>query len=326
MRRRDLLILLASAAHAPGRPARGQQRPMPVIGFLSSGSAEGFATLLQAFREGLKRAGYSEGDNVAIDYVWAAGRYEQLPALAADLVGKKPVVIAAAGGAVAALAAKRATSTIPIVMAVGDDPVRFGLVGSLARPEANITGITLFMAELTPKRLELLTELLPDAALAMLSNPQNPNAVHEAADARDAAARSGRELEIAYASSDAEIEAAITRIAGRPGVAMMVGIDPYFYSRREQIVEWATRHRVPAIYFHRGFAAAGGLLSYGATITEEYSAAGYYTGRILAGAKPADLPILQPSKVELVLNLRTAKALGITVPASILVRADDVIE
>jgi putative ABC transport system substrate-binding protein len=324
MRRRDLLVLLASAAGACPLAAQTPRPAMPVVGFLSGASAEGFATLLPAFREGLKQAGYREGENVAIEYAWAAGKYDQLPGMAADMAQKKVTAIVAAGGAVAALAAKAATTTIPIVIAIGDDPVKFGLVGSLGHPGGNITGVTLFMGELAPKRLELLAELLPAAALTMLVNPHNPNAESEAAATEAAAQRSGRSLRIVKAGTDSEIDAAIAETAQQPGAALMVATDPYFFARRERIA--ALQHRLPAIYFRRGFAAAGGLISYGATITDEYRVAGVYTGRILAGEKPGDLPILQPSKIELVVNLKTARELGIAVPPTILARTDEIIE
>lgn len=326
MRRRDLLMLLAAPTYAWPVAVRAQQKTVPVIGFLSSGSAEGFAAILPAFRDGLKDAGYSEGANVTIEYVWANGKYELLPALAADLVQRNVAVIVAAGGAVAALAAKGATSTMPIVITIGDDPVKFGLVANLGRPGGNITGVTLFMGELVPKRLELLAELMPKAALAILSNPHNPNAEGEAAAAAEAAQRSGRDLRIVKAGSDSEIEVAMAEIARQPGPAVMIGTDPYFFVRREQIAALAARHAVPAMHFHRGFAAAGGLISYGATITAENRVAGLYTGRILNGEKPGDLPIQQPSRIELVVNLKTAKALGITIPTPILARADEIIE
>jgi putative ABC transport system substrate-binding protein len=326
MRRRDFITLLGGAAVPVAGAARAQQKAMPVIGYLSSQSSEGVAAFLPAFRDGLKQTGYSEGENVAIEFALADGKYDRLPALAAGLVGRNVTVIVAQGGAVAALAAKGATSTIPIVIMIGDDPVKFGLVTSLGRPGGNITGVTLFMGELAPKRLQLLSELIPDGPLAMLSNPNNPNVVSEAAEVEAATRRRGRELRVFNAGSEREIDAAIAEVAQRPGRAMMVGTDPYFATQREQITALAARHAIPAIYFYRGFVAAGGLISYGATISAEYRVAGVSTGRILAGEKPGDLPIVQPSKIELVVNLRAAKALGITVPTPILVRADEVIE
>ncbi len=296
MRRRDVLVLLASAAVARPLAAQTPRTAVPVVGFLSGASAEGFATLLPAFREGLKEAGYREGENVAIEYAWAAGKYDALPGMATDLVQKKVSAIVAAGGAVAALAAKAATPTIPIVIAVGDDPVKFGLVTSLGRPGGNITGVTLFMGELAPKRLQLLAELLPTAALTMLVNPHNPNAEGEASGTQAAAQQSGRALRILKASTDSEIDAALAEIAQQPGAALIVATDPYFFARREQIATSATRQKLPAIFF------------------------------LLAGEKAGDLPILQPSKIELVVNAKAARELGITIPPTILARADEIIE
>jgi putative ABC transport system substrate-binding protein len=324
MRRRDFIMLLGSAAAWP-LPARAQQKAMPVIGYLGSQSAEALAPILPAFRDGLNEAGYIEGRNVSIEFAWAEGQYDKLPALAEDLVRRRVAVIVASGGAVAALAAKRATSTIPIVIATGDDPVQYGLVTSLNHPGGNITGITLFMATLTPKRLEFLSEAAP-AALAILINPRNPNAESEAKNAQAAAQQIGRELRVLTASNEGEIDAAYASIAQRPGAAVMIATDPYFFVRRDQLVGLAARYALPSVYFHRAFAAAGGLISYGATITEENRIAGQYTGRILAGEKAGDLPILQPAKIELIVNLKTAEALGLTVLPSILARADEVIE
>ncbi len=299
-------MALIGAASAWPLAARAQQPAMPVIGFLCSGSAEAFGPQVAAFRDGLKEAGYVEGRNVAIAFAWAGGRYDQLQSLAADLVSRRVAVIAAVGGAVAALAAKSATSTIPIVVAIGDDPVKFGVVASLSRPGGNITGVTLFIDILTAKRLELLTEIAPAAALAMIINPRNPNAETEARDAQAAAQRSGRELRVLTAGNESDIDAAFANIAQQPGLA--------------------ARYAIPTIYFHRAFGLAGGLITYGSTFTEEFRVAGRYAGRILAGEKPNDLPILQPSKFELVINLKTAKALGLAVPPTLLARADEVIE
>jgi putative ABC transport system substrate-binding protein len=326
MNRRNLLILLAGPALAWPSPAGAQQPPMPVVGYLGSQSAEALAPILPAFRDGLKEAGYIEGRNVNIEFAWAAGQYDKLPALAEGLVRRQVAVIVASGGAVAALAAKAATSTIPIVFAIGDDPVEYGLVSSFSRPGGNITGVTLFMAALTPKRLEFLSEVAPAAALAILINPRNPNAESEARNAQAAARQLGRELRVLTASTESEIDAAFAGIAQQPGGAVMIAPDPYFFVRRDQLAGSAARYGLPAVYFHRGFAAAGGLISYGATVTEENRIAGQYTGRILAGEKPGNLPILQPAKIELIVNLNTAKALGLTVPPSILARADEVIE
>jgi putative tryptophan/tyrosine transport system substrate-binding protein len=325
VRRRDFITLVSGATLAWPLRARAQQ-DTPVIGFLCSGSAEAFAPLVAAFRDGLREAGYVEGRNIAIEFAWAAGQYDQLPSLAADLVSRQVAVIAAAGGAVAGLAAKAATSTIPIVVATGDDPVKYGLVASLSRPAGNITGVTLFIDVLTAKRVEILTEVAATAPLAILVNPRNPNAETEARDAQAAAQQSGRELRVLTASSEGEIDAAFANLARQAGAALTIGTDTFFYSRPDQLVGLTARHAIPTIYFHRAFGLAGGLITYGATFTDEFRTAGRYAGRILAGEKPNDLPILQPSKFELVINLNTAKALGLEIPPTLLARADEVIE
>jgi putative tryptophan/tyrosine transport system substrate-binding protein len=325
MNRRDLIFGLGGAIAWP-LAARAQQPEIPVIGYLNSGSAVAFAEMVQGVRDGLNEAGFAEGRNVAIEYRWAEGHYDRLPALAGELVARRVALIVAAGGAVTALAAKAATSTIPIVIVIGDDPVKFGIVESLSRPGGNITGVTLFIDVLTPKRLELLSEMVPGAALTMLANPRNPNAETEARSAQEAARQIGRELRVLDAGSDAEIDAAFASLAGPPGAALMIGTDPFFFARRAQLVALAASHAVPTIYFHRAFALAGGLASYGANFTAELRLAGAYAGRILKGQKPSELPIVQPSKFELVINLKTAKALGLTVPQALLARADEVIE
>jgi len=326
MRLIGLAVALVIGLLAAPLAAEGQQAAVPAVGVLSSASVELFAPLIAAFRDGLRDSGYIEGRNVTIDFAWAEGRYDRLPTLAEGLVARKVAVIFANGGAVAALAAKAATSTIPIVIAIGDDPVKFGLVSSLGQPEGNITGVTLFMNVLTPKRLELLTELVPRAPLAILVNSQNPNAKTEARDASEAAGKTRRRLRILEAGNDDQIAAAFATIAAQPGAALMIATDVFFYARRDLIVELAARHSVPTIYYYRGFALAGGLISYGATLTTEYRTAGLYTGRLLSGAKPSNLPIVQPTKVELVINMKTAKALGLTIPHSLLLRADEIIE
>jgi len=325
MRRRKFIALLGGSAATWPFAAQAQQSKIPVIGFLCSGAAEAFTPLVAAFRDGLKDVGYAE-QNVAIEFAWAGGQYDRLPSLAANLVSRRVVVIIAAGGAIAALAAKAATSTIPIVVAIGDDPVKYGLVASLSRPGSNITGVTLFIDILTAKRLELLTEIAPAAALAMVVNPRNPNSETEARNAQAAAQQSGRELRVLTASNEGEIDAAFANIAQQPNVALTIGTDPLFYSRQDQLVELAARYSIPTIYFHRGFGLAGGLISYGADFADAYRQAGIYAGRILKGAKPTDLPVMQPTKFELVINLKTAKMLGLTVPPTLLVRADEVIE
>ncbi len=326
MRLIGLAVIFAVSLILAPLAARAQQAKVPRIGFLSSASAEPFAPFVGAFRDGLNDAGYTEGRNVTIEFAWAEGRYDRLPALAEALVAQKVAVIVAAGGAVAALAAKAATSAIPIVIAIGDDPVKFGLVSSLGQPKGNITGVTLFIDVLTPKRLELLTDLVPRAPLTMLVNPQNPNAKTEARDASEAAGKTRRGLRILEASNDDQIAAAFATIAAQPGAALIIATDPFFYARHGRIVELAARHSVPTIHFHREFALAGGLISYGATITTEFRTAGLYTGRLLSGEKPSNLPIVQPSKFELVINMKTAKAFGLTIPQTILLRADEVIQ
>jgi putative ABC transport system substrate-binding protein len=275
----------------------------------------------------LEKAGYAEGRNVAIEYRWAEGDYERLPAMAADLVRREVAVIAAGGGAAPALAAKAATSTIPIVFNVGGDPVKLGLVASLARPGGNLTGFNVVTGALDGKRLGLLRELVPDAGLiVVVLNPKNPNADLQLQDVQETTQRVGQQIEIADASTDGEISAALTRSATSGAAAVLVGADPLFFSRRNKIVGLIAGLGLPAIYEMREFADAGGLISYGTSLTEGYRQVGAYTGAILKGAKPADLPVAQPTKFELVINLKTAKALGLTVPPILLAQADEVIE
>jgi len=325
MKRRDLLILGGALVAWPPA-ARAQLKAIPVIGYL--GNTPGPAVrLTAAFHQGLSETGYVEGQNVAIEYRWAEGHYDRLPALAAELVGRKVDVIVSTVGTPSALAAKNATSTIPIVFRGGGDPVGDGLVASLARPGGNLTGVILLADELTPKRLELLSELVPQArVIALLVNPNNATAERIIGDVQAAARVRGLQLHILKAASENEIDAAFASLVQLHAGALVVGADPFLSSRREQIVALASRHVVPAIYAWREFADSGGLISYGASLTAAFRQVGTYTGKILNGAKPADLPVQQPTTFELVINLKTAQALGLTVPQSILARADEVIE
>jgi putative ABC transport system substrate-binding protein len=327
MRRRELMLLLGGAMTA-ARGLRAQQKAMPVIGFLHIGAPGARVDpQVAAFGQGLGEAGYVEGKNVTIEYRWAAGSYERLPVLAAELVGRKVDLIVTAGGTPAALAAKSATSTIPIVFNFVSDPVAAGLVTGLARPGGNLTGFSNIDTQLTPKRLELLSELVPQAGMiALLVNPNNANAESIIRDVQEAAREKGVQLPILKAGTEGEIDAAFATLVELGAGALVVGGDGFFASRREQLVALASRHAVPAIYPWRESAASGGLISYGASLTSGYRQAGIYAGKILNGAQPADLPVEQPTTLELVVNLKTAKALGLTVPQSILARADEVIE
>ena len=305
--------------------ARAQQKALQVIGFLGVTSPGTVDRWLVAFRQGLSETGYVEGQNLAIEYRWAEGHYDRLPALAADLVGRKVDLIATGGNA--ALAVKSATSSIPIVFMGIGDPVGVGLVASLARPGGNLTGISEMTTDLMSKRLELLSELVPQATvIALLVNPTNPNAKPYLREVQEAGRTKGVQLPILTASNESEIDAAFAAIAQLHAGALIVLPDAFLTSRREQLAALASRHAVPAIYHLRELAVAGGLISYGTSLTANYRQAGIYAGRILNGAKPADLPVQQPTTFELVVNLKTAKALGLTVPQSILARADEVIE
>jgi putative tryptophan/tyrosine transport system substrate-binding protein len=321
------MTVLAGAMAAWPLAARAQQKAMPVIGVLSVTNPSSSAPVMAAFRQGLSEAGYVEGQNVTIEYRWAEGHYDRLPALAADLVGRKVDLIMASSPP-AALAAKSATSTIPIVFRHGGDPVRDGLVASLARPGGNLTGVSQLGDEgMTPKRLELLSELVPQArVIALLVNPNNSTAERVIQEVQQAARAKGVQLHVLKASSESEIDTAFASLVQLHADALVVGADPFLTSRRERLVPLASRHAVPAIYAWREFAASGGLISYGASLSSALRLVGAYAGRVLKGAKPADLPVQQSTTFELVINLKTAEALGLTVPLSILARADEVIE
>jgi putative ABC transport system substrate-binding protein len=325
MRRRELL-LLGGAVIVP-RALRAQQKAMPVIGFLSSRSPFESEPLVAAFRRGLSEAGFAEGRNTSIEYLWAENRYDRLPGLAARLVSRHVAVIVAAGGVPAAVAAKAATTTIPIVFTSVGDPVELGLVASLNRPGGNLTGFATLNTGLDAKRLQLLRELVPSAKLiAALINPNRPFSEHQVSDIEKAARSLGQELIIVPASSERELDAAFTNLKEQHIGALLVATDPFFASRSEQIVELAARYTVPASYQGRDFVVAGGLMSYGNSLADDYLQAGIYTGRILKGESPADLPVQQSVKVQMTVNLKTAKAIGLTIPPAILDLAGEVIE
>jgi ABC-type uncharacterized transport system substrate-binding protein len=327
MQRREFITLLVGVAAWP-LAAQAQQLAVPVIGYLGSSSPDLYADRLRAFRQGLNETGYVESRNVAIEFRWAEGHFDRMPAMLADLVRRRVAVIVVAGSTPGALAAKAATAAIPIVFSVGGDPIQEGLVVSLNRPGGNLTGVTVMNVEVMPKRLELLHAIVPTTTIVgLLVNPTSPNiAESETRNAQAASRILGLQLHVLNASTANEIDTALATLAQRGAGALLIGGDVFFAGQREQIVALAARHSIPAIYDRREFAAAGGLMSYGTSLLNAHRQVGVYTGRILKGEKPADLPVLQPTKFELVINLKTARALGLTVPPTLLATADEVIE
>src|SRR5215472_5937213 len=327
MKRREFIKLLGGAAATWSPAARAEQSVMPVVGYLNAASPGPLRQQTAAFLAGLKETGYVAGQNVAIEYRWAEGQYDRLPALVGDLVRKQVSVIVSGGGASAALAAKAATTTIPIVFSAGGDPVGLGLVAGLNRPRGNITGVYHLSSGLEAKRLGLLHEMVPKAtSVAVLNNPNFADAENQLRDVQEAAGRLGLQLVIVRANTESDFDAAFSTLVRQRAGALLVCASPFFNGRREQLVVLAARHAVPAIFEWRDFAAAGGLMSYGTSLADAYRQVGVYAGRILKGAKPADLPIVQSTKFELVINLSTAKALGIEVPPTLSARADEIIE
>jgi putative tryptophan/tyrosine transport system substrate-binding protein len=329
MKRREFITLLGSAAVAWPLAARAQQVGMPVIGFLNGQSAQAYASMVASFRSGLNEAGYVEAQNIAIEYRWAEGRVDRLPPLAADLVRRQVAVIAATGGNNSALVVMQATSTIPIVFTSSDNPIERGLVASINRPGGNVTGVSWFGAELGPKRLGLLHELVPKVTIvALLINPNNPESVRQPAEMQDAARAIGLQLVVLTATTTAEIDTAFTTMVQNRVGALLVGSDPFFGNRREQIIGLAAQYAIPTIHAEGGreVAEAGGLMIYGNSLADAYRRAGIQTGRILKGAKPSELPVDQATKFELIINLKTSKTLGLTIPPGVLAIADEVIE
>jgi putative ABC transport system substrate-binding protein len=327
MRRREFIAFVGCTAAAWPLSARAEQSAVPVIGFLNSASPQPFANYVAGFRAGLKDTGYVEGQNVAIEFRWAEGHYDRLPEMAADLVHRKVAVLVSTGGTSSITAAKAATTTIPIVFTTGSDPVRLGLVTSLSRPGGNITGVNFFVTQMESKRLGLLRALIPGVQLiAVLLNPNIPVYARQKTDVEEAAHAFGQQIHLLSASNESEIDAAFATAMQLRAGAMLVGADPFFNSQRDKIVALAARYSIPAIYEQREHALAGGLMSYGTNLSEGYRQAGVYAGRILKGEKPGDLPVAQSSKFEFIINLKTAKALGIEVPPNLSAEADEIVE
>ncbi len=327
MQRRAFIGFLSAAVAAWPLAARAQQTGLPVVGFLGSTSSAEWASLVAGFRAGLAQAGYVDGQNVAIEFRWAENNLDRLPVLAAELIGRQPVVIVASGGTATALAAKAATQSVPIVFVIGADPVKWGLVASLNRPGANVTGVSSLVDALVSKRLELLRELVPaGTSIGLLINPKNPNFETNTKEVQDAALAFQQDVHVVAASSEADFDPAFAKLAERKVAALLVVPDPYLFGQRKLIIGRASNHALPAIYDRREAVIDGGLISYGPSVSDSNRQAGIYVARILKGAKPADLPVMQPTKFELALNLRTAKALGLVVPPTLLSRADEVIE